>query len=106
MHDAPLAGIAPEADALDIVVADPDGVVMTVPDRIVWVSHARQRLSRRTDQRKKKRPSQRWSEVVTGDFHAVALERDLVIRQRNGLHARDRLWLSLDPGRQNQKKHA
>ena len=56
--------------------------------------HAGEHPARRPDDRKDKRTLLATREIQPAKLRTIALERYLVLRQRHGLHARHRLWLS------------
>ncbi len=64
MPDLTLAPIAPEAHPIDIVVSDPDRIMMTMRFRIVRMPHTSKRPPRRPVHRKKKRPIKPAPEVI------------------------------------------
>lgn len=89
-HDVPFAAIVPETHAVHIVVGNPDGVVMAVSHRVVRMSHARQRTAGRTDDWKNKRPKFSRFEVKARQLETFPLERNLMVRQGNGLRSGNR----------------
>ena len=95
MHDLAfaLAVVTPVVDAVDIVVRNPHAVVVAVADRVVRVTHPRQRAACGALDRKPERPPASGIEVVAGQLDAVALQRHLVVRQRHRLKFRYRFGI-------------
>src|SRR5690349_13552367 len=85
MHNSTALAIVPETDAVDVVVTDPDGVVMAVRDRIARVSHPRERSTGGANEWVNEGPLQRRAEVIAGNLRAITRKRGLGVRQRENL---------------------
>jgi hypothetical protein len=90
--DFPIAAVAPETYAADVIVRNPNRIVVTVGFRIVWMAHTCEGAAGRADYGKYERPVKRGAEVVSGNLDAIALKRSLMIGLRYDLHTRDWLW--------------
>src|SRR5262249_41915978 len=76
--------------AVDVVVGDPDRVVMAVTVGIAGMPHPGQRFAARADDRIEKRPAFLRAEMVAGDFFPLSLNGGLVVWQGENLHQGDR----------------
>jgi hypothetical protein len=85
VDDAAFAAVIPKTDSINVVVRDPNGVVMAVRFRIVRVTHARDRSARWTDEWKNERPSKVLSKMISSNLQPIALKGNLVIRLRDHL---------------------
>src|SRR5688572_5600079 len=88
MDDAAFGAVVPEADAVNVVVGNPDRIVVAVRFGIVRMAHARERTAGGADDGKEEGAAEVGAEMIAGDFVAVALEGDLVVGQGDGLETR------------------
>jgi len=88
-ENAAFAAVFPEGDAVDAVVADPEGVVVGVGEGVVGVAHAGEAAARGADEGEEVGAAKGGGEMVAGDLGVVPDEGGMVVGLGEDLEAGD-----------------